>query len=105
MGEWMVQVPTKLRSLTIDRIDADVQRFAPFCEGRSAIVRLLIDVAYAAVDRGMVPWDLAGVQGVLGIPRSQAVPSVPKVVLPGVGPRQGKGTLRGAKWAGTRRMT
>ncbi len=54
MGEWKLQVPVKLDPATVARIDRDVQSFQPFCEGRSAMVRVLISLAYAAIDRGIL---------------------------------------------------
>lgn len=78
LGEWKQQVPIKLDVDTIRRIDQDVQRFAPFCEGRSTVARVLIQFAYAAIDAGILKWDLQSVQDVLSNSRpvNGAVPSV-----------------------------
>ena len=80
VGEIKLDVPT------IQRIDQDVQRFAPFCEGRSTVARVLIQLAYAAIDAGILQWDLESVQRVLS--KSQNGHGVPSL---------GQGVPKGAK--------
>lgn len=83
MGEWKIQVAVKFESSTVERFDRDIQRFAPFCEGRSAIARVLVDVAYAAIDAGIIPWSLESIQEILSVSRRQVIPGIPGVpVLP-----------------------
>lgn len=89
MGEWKIQVPLKLDAEIVERMDRDVQRFAPFCEGRSAIGRELIRYAYDLIDEGIIEWSLEAVQIVRGNRRirdtrtnRQSVPSIPRGVAP-----------------------
>lgn len=80
MGEWLSQVPVKLDARMVARLDEDVTRFLPFCQGRSAMIRVLLEVAYNQIDNGSVDWTLEGLQKVLGVPRvqeSQRIQSVP----------------------------
>ena len=62
MGITLKAVPVRLDEETVARIDEDVRRFAPFCEGRSSMVRALVYVAYGQVDRGKVKLTLTGIQ-------------------------------------------
>jgi hypothetical protein len=73
MGEWKIQIPMRLAAVTVGRMDKDVQRFRPFCEGRSAIGRVLIEYAYAAIDAGILRWDLEWIQASLDEARHRAV--------------------------------
>ena len=65
MGVWLKNVPVKLDEKTVQRMDQDVQRFSPFCTGRSQLGRLLIHLAYAQIDNGEVDWTLSGIQRAL----------------------------------------
>lgn len=76
MGEWKVQVPVKLDRKTVDRLDEYVQQFSPFCEGRSAIARVLIEYALSSIDSGTLSFDLVSIQRVLRLSN----PCTPKIV-------------------------
>ena len=65
MGEWKQNVPVRLDAKTIARIDGDVRRFAPFCQGRGAMVRILIQLAHSQIDSGNVNWTISGIQRAL----------------------------------------
>jgi hypothetical protein len=78
MGEWKIQVPMKLAPRTVDRMDEDVERFAPFCEGRSTIGRVLIEYAYQAIDEGILKWDFESINRVLSKRSSQPGPRTKK---------------------------
>lgn len=60
MGVTRVAVTAKLDVETIVSIDELVEQFSPLVEGRSTIVRLLIEVALAAMDSGVIPFTLEG---------------------------------------------
>src|SRR5579859_1228124 len=77
MGEWKVQVPVKVEGWTAERMDRDVERF-PFCEGRSSIARKLIELAYAAIDAGIIEFEPGTLQEVLSNLRVQKRPSPQK---------------------------
>jgi hypothetical protein len=80
VGECLIQVPVRLTIATAQRMDGDVKRF-PFCEGRSAIGRKLIELAYDAIDAGIIefePGTLQEVQSNLRQRKNQSVPSVPR---------------------------
>lgn len=62
VGEWKVQVPVKLDAATVAEIDKHVAAFAPFCEGRSALIRVLVEVALGAINDGTLTWDLETIQ-------------------------------------------
>lgn len=64
MGECMIQVPMRVPVTLAQRMDADAQRF-PFCEGRSAIGRKLIELAYEAIDAGILEFEPGTLQEVL----------------------------------------
>jgi len=86
VGEWKIQVPMKLDPEIVERMDRDVQRFAPFCEGRSAVGRELIRYAYDLIDQGIIEWNLEAVQRVRSNPRNgiqgPSVPGKPDVPEP-----------------------
>lgn len=65
-----VQIPVKLDAKTITRIDRHVAQFAPFCESRSALVRVLLEHAIAAIDAGTLRFDLEEIQRVLAHSRA-----------------------------------
>lgn len=65
MGLTKQNVPVRLDAKTIERIDEDVRRFAPFCEGRSAMARLLIHLAHSQIDSGEINWTISGIQRAL----------------------------------------
>lgn len=73
MGEWKIQVPAKFDSSTVERMDREIARFAPFCEGRSTMVRILVEYALAAIDDGILQWDLKSIQQVLSNSRRLSV--------------------------------
>jgi hypothetical protein len=56
MGIERVNVGAKLDVETVCRIDAFVEKFSPFCESRSSMVRILLETAIAAIDSGAVPF-------------------------------------------------
>jgi hypothetical protein len=70
VGEWKQQVPVKLDVATVARIDELVEQFSPFCEGRSALVRILVEFSLAAIDQGILTFDLNEIQQVLSKPRT-----------------------------------
>jgi hypothetical protein len=65
MGLCKQNTPVRLDAETIARIDEDVKRFAPFCEGRSAMIRLLVRIAHSQIDSGKVEWTTRGIQRAL----------------------------------------
>jgi hypothetical protein len=69
MGECLKAIPVKLDEKTVARIDEDVENFAPFCKGRSTMVRLLVQIAHRQIDSGKVNWTMRGIQQALGIYR------------------------------------
>lgn len=73
MGEWKQQVPVKLDVAAVARIDEFVEQFSPFCEGRSALVRVLVEVSLAAIDNGTLRFDLASIQEVLSKSRTPKI--------------------------------
>lgn len=78
MSEWLTQVPVKLDAKIVSRLDDDVTRFLPFCTGRSAVIRVLIEVAYKQIDAGIVDWTPEGLQRVLGVQGPQESPGTPR---------------------------
>jgi hypothetical protein len=67
MGLCKQCVPVKLDAETVTRINEDVKRFAPFCEGRSTMARVLIQIAYSQIDSGKVDWTVRGIQRALNL--------------------------------------
>ena len=67
MGVQLKNVPVKLDEETISRIDEDVRRFAPFCSGRSSMLRALVYVAYGQIDAGKVKLTLTGIQRAIAL--------------------------------------
>jgi len=65
MGKCKVSVPVNLEAETVARIDEFVEQFSPFCEGRSALVRVLIEHALGAIDEGILKFDLESIKEVL----------------------------------------
>jgi hypothetical protein len=56
MGIERVAIAAKLDAETLCRIDEYVERFSPFCESRSAMVRILLETMIAAIDSGVLPF-------------------------------------------------
>jgi hypothetical protein len=56
MGVERICISAKLDAETICRIDEYVERFSPFCESRSSMVRILLETSIAAIDSGAVPF-------------------------------------------------
>lgn len=78
MGEWKLQVPVKLDPATVEQIDKHVAAFSPFCEGRSALVRVLVEVALGAITDGTLRFDLPSIQQVLSKARKSGTPKIVK---------------------------
>ena len=72
-----VGVAVKVDARTVARLDDLVKQFAPFCEGESSIVRVLVEYALASIDSGTLPFDLVTLQRVLSNSR---IPSTPAAV-------------------------
>lgn len=63
LGECLIPVPIRVRVETAQRMDRDAKRF-PFCEGRGAIGRKLIELAYEAIDAGILEFEPGTLQEV-----------------------------------------
>lgn len=71
VGEWKQNIGVKLDAATLARIDELVESFYPFCEGRSALIRVLVEVALTSIDSGTIKFDLKAIQDLLSKPRKQ----------------------------------
>jgi len=65
MGIEKMNVTAKLEAEVVSRIDGLVERFRPFCEGRSSMMRILLKVAIAGIDAGKIPNTMSGLQNYL----------------------------------------
>ena len=90
MGECLIQVPIKVPLWLAQRLDSDVERFAPFCEGRSAVGREALIQFYLLVDAGIIEWNSEAVNRVRSNSqngnRVHGIPSNPVSTVP----RKGK---------------
>lgn len=77
MSEVMQPIAVKLDAATLVRLDDLAEKFYPFCEGRSALIRILLQVALASIDNGSLRFDLESIQALLSAPRT------PKLVTTG----------------------
>jgi hypothetical protein len=55
----------KLDPHTVERIDELADRFYPWCEGRSTVIRTLLHLVFALEAAGTIKLDLPGIQKVL----------------------------------------
>lgn len=75
MGEWKIQIPTKLPKETVERIDELVAR-DPLCPGRSTIIRHIVEKFLRLMDAGMVQLTGGDCNGVPGVQRVLQFPGL-----------------------------
>lgn len=66
MGEWMIRKSVKFPAWMLERLAFEKERFAPFCENESDVIRLLLRIVFRCLDAGMLEQLVAGLQGGLG---------------------------------------
>ena len=66
MGEWMIRKSVKFPTWMLERLAFEKDRFAPFCENESDVIRLLLRIVFRCLDAGMLEQLVAGLQGGLG---------------------------------------
>lgn len=76
MGETRLLLSAKVDARLAVRVDEFAQRFAPFIDGRSQAIRILLELAFAAIDQGILPNTLEGWQAVLR--RESCAPKIVK---------------------------
>jgi hypothetical protein len=76
VGETRVAVTVKLDAQTLVRLDALVARFSPFCEGRSSMLRIIVETICAAIDNGNMAFDMESVKNLLGTPGNTLKPEL-----------------------------
>jgi hypothetical protein len=62
MGETKIAIASKVSMDTAKKLDELVEEFAPFVEGRSSLIRVLLEVAVCGIDTGRIPNTLDGLQ-------------------------------------------
>ena len=65
MGEWMVRKSIKFPAWMLERLAVEKDRFAPFCENESDVIRLLLRIVFRCIDAGMLAQITEGLQGAL----------------------------------------
>ena len=65
MGETRANVGAKLDASTVAKIDRLAEQFAPFIEGRSHAIRILLEMAFTAMDSGILPSTPQGIHDFL----------------------------------------
>jgi hypothetical protein len=63
-------VSIKLDAQTLQAVDGQVEKYYPFCEGRSSFLRVVIQIAMQAVADGRLPFELEDIQRELSQPRA-----------------------------------
>lgn len=66
MGEYMVRKSIKFPAWMLERILREKERFEPFCENDSDVVRFFLRIVFRLIDAGMIGLITAAMQGTLG---------------------------------------
>lgn len=80
MGETRIGVAGKVDARTIASLDALVERFQPFCDGRSSMIRILLETVTLAIDNGTLEFDLDSVKRLREKPSQHSKPELVRKV-------------------------
>jgi len=64
MGEWMVRKSIKFPGWMLERLNRERERFEPYCENESDVIRLLLRIVFRVIDAGMLEQMTRGLQGI-----------------------------------------
>lgn len=68
MGETKVSIASKIDVQLAARLDELVEQWSPYFEGRSSLIRFLLEVACSGIDSGKIPDSLDSLQEYLREP-------------------------------------
>jgi hypothetical protein len=65
MGVEMIRKSVKFPLRMVERLEIEKERFSPFCENESDVIRLLLRIVFRCIDAGMLEQIVAVLQGTL----------------------------------------